>query len=348
MEIIIDAMGGDNAPTEIVKGAAQAAEEGTSKLVLVGNKLRIEQCLRQCGADTRFVEIVHADQVLTMEDDPMSVIRGKKESSMAVGLRLLKERGDAFVSAGNTGALHAGSSLIVRAVKGVQRAAIATVLPFERPMLLMDSGANINVTAEYFVQWAFMGSIYMKNVLGIESPEVGLLNNGTEEQKGTQVLIDAYRKLKETDGIRFHGNVEGKELPFGPCDVLVTDGFTGNVTLKLIEGMASFMFGMLKDLYTKNTLTKLSFLAMKNGLREVKHAFDASEYGGAPLLGLQKPVIKAHGSSDAKSIRSAIRQAEKYVSTGVTEQIAEKMTSYVIARERKSAAEEKDENGNDD
>ncbi len=348
MEIIIDAMGGDNAPTEIVKGAAQAAEEGTSKLVLVGNKLRIEQCLRQCGADTRFMEIVHADQVLTMEDDPMSVIRGKKESSMAVGLRLLKERGDAFVSAGNTGALHAGSSLIVRAVKGVQRAAIATVLPFERPMLLMDSGANINVTAEYFVQWAFMGSIYMKNVLGIESPEVGLLNNGTEEQKGTQVLIDAYRKLKETDGIRFHGNVEGKELPFGPCDVLVTDGFTGNVTLKLIEGMASFMFGMLKDLYTKNTLTKLSFLTMKNGLREVKHAFDASEYGGAPLLGLQKPVIKAHGSSDAKSIRSAIRQAEKYVSTGVTEQIAEKMTSYVIARERKSAAEEKDENGNDD
>ncbi len=348
MEIIIDAMGGDNAPAEIVKGAAQAAEEGTSKLVLVGNKLRIEQCLRQCGADTRFMEIVHADQVLTMEDDPMSVIRGKKESSMAVGLRLLKERGDAFVSAGNTGALHAGSSLIVRAVKGVQRAAIATVLPFERPMLLMDSGANINVTAEYFVQWAVMGSIYMKNVLGIESPEVGLLNNGTEEQKGTQVLIDAYRKLKETDGIRFHGNVEGKELPFGPCDVLVTDGFTGNVTLKLIEGMASFMFGMLKDLYTKNTLTKLSFLAMKNGLREVKHAFDASEYGGAPLLGLQKPVIKAHGSSDAKSVRSAIRQAEKYVSTGVTEQIAEKMASYVIARERKSAAEEKDESGKED
>ena len=347
MDIIIDAMGGDNAPSEIVKGASEAVKDGQSRLILVGNKLRIEQCLRQYGCDTRFVEIVHTEQTVTMEDDPMSVVRGKRESSMAVGLRLLKEGGDAFVSAGNTGALHAGSSLIVRTVKGVQRSAIATLLPFERPLLLLDSGANINVTAEYFVQWAMMGAIYMKNVMGTEDPEVGLLNNGTEEQKGTQVLIDAYRKLKAQEGFRFHGNVEGKELPFGPCDVLVTDGFTGNVTLKLVEGMAKFMFGTLKDIYTKNTVTKLSFLAMKNSFRQLKTVFDASEYGGAPLLGLQKPVIKAHGSSDARAIRNALKQAEKFISTGVTEQISEKMAEYITARDRKAAADEKKDDRND-
>ncbi|MBE6725162.1 MAG: phosphate acyltransferase PlsX [Ruminococcaceae bacterium] len=337
MDIIIDAMGGDNAPTEIVKGAAEAAKDGGARLVLVGNKLRIEQSLRACGADTRLIEIVHADQVITMEDDPMSVVRAKKQSSMAEGLRLLKEGGDAFVSAGNTGALHAGSSLIIRTVKGVQRSGIATVLPFTRPILLMDSGANINVTAEYFVQWAIMGSLYMKNVLGVENPEVGLLNNGTEDHKGTQIQIDAYRKLNGQAGLSFVGNVEGKELPFGPCDVIVTDGFTGNVTLKLIEGMSKFMLGLLKDMYTKNAVTKLSFLAMKNDLRQMKHNFDASEYGGAPLLGLQKPVIKAHGSSDARALKNAIRQAQTFVSTGMTEQIAERMAEYGEARAAKTA-----------
>ena len=341
MNIIIDAMGGDNAPGEIVKGAAEAAGEGGAKLVLVGNKLRIEQCLRQCGADSRLFEIVHAEQVITMEDDPMSVVRGKKQSSLAEGLRLLKEGGDAFVSAGNTGALHAGSSLIIRTVKGVQRSAIATVLPFSRPILLMDSGANINVTAEYFVQWAIMGSLYMKNVLGVENPEVGLLNNGSEDHKGTQIQIDAYRKLSEQPGIRFRGNVEGKELPFGPCDVLVTDGFTGNVTLKLIEGMSKFMFGLLKDMYTKNAVTKLSFLATKNELKRIRKDFDAAEYGGAPLLGLQKPVIKAHGSSDARAVRNAIRQAGIFVSTGMTAQIAEKMAEYGETRAAKQAEEPK-------
>lgn len=341
MNIIIDAMGGDNAPGEIVKGAAEAAGEGGAKLVLVGNKLRIEQCLRQCGADSRLFEIVHAEQVITMEDDPMSVVRSKKQSSLAEGLRLLKEGGDAFVSAGNTGALHAGSSLIIRTVKGVQRSAIATVLPFSRPILLMDSGANINVTAEYFVQWAIMGSLYMKNVLGVEEPEVGLLNNGSEDHKGTQIQIDAYRKLAEQPGIRFRGNVEGKELPFGPCDVLVTDGFTGNVTLKLIEGMSKFMFGLLKDMYTKNAVTKLSFLATKNELKKIRRDFDAAEYGGAPLLGLQKPVIKAHGSSDARAVRNAIRQAGIFVSTGVTVQIAEKMAEYGETRAAKQAEEPK-------
>ncbi len=325
MNIRIDAMGGDNAPREIVKGAIAASQKTKSRLTLVGSRGKIESILKEEGADPRVFDIVHTDSVITMEDDPLSVVRAKKDSSMSTGLRLLKEGGDAFVSAGNTGALHAGSSLIVRTVKGVQRSGIATVLPFTRPILLMDCGANVNVTADYLVQWAMMGAIYMKNVVGVEDPEIGLLNNGAEEHKGTQIQIDAYAKLRTAPGIRFHGNVEAKELPFGPCDVLVTDGFTGNITLKLIEGMSKYMFSLLKDMYMTNAMTKLSFFAMKDQLRKVKHDFDASEYGGAPLLGLQKPVIKAHGSSDARAITNAVRQAEAYISTGVTAEIAAQM-----------------------
>ncbi len=325
MKIIIDAMGGDNAPEEIVKGAYLATQKHKSKLVLVGNQPKIEAILKNLGADTRVIDIVHTETVITMEDDPITVVRSKKDSSMSKGLHLLHDDGDAFVSAGNTGALHAGSSLIIRPIKGVQRSGIATVLPFERPMLMMDCGANVNVTVDYLVQWAIMGQIYMKNLFGIDAPEVGLLNNGAEEQKGTQLQIDAYKRLKESSSINFKGNVEGKELPMSPCDVLITDGFTGNVTLKLVEGLSKFFFGYLKGMYTQNALTKMSFLAMKNQLREMKHTFDASEYGGAPLLGLRKPVIKAHGSSDAKAICNAVRQAEAFVRTGVIDEITEAM-----------------------
>lgn len=328
MDIVIDAMGGDNAPAEIVKGAVLASQKYKSKLILVGNKTKIEQYLRENNADTRGIEIVHTDSVITMEDDPLVVVRSKKDSSMAKGLKLLKDGADAFVSAGNTGALHVGSSLIIRTIKGVQRSGIATILPFERPILLMDSGANVNVTADYLVQWAMMGSIYMKNVLGVENPEVGLLNNGAEEHKGTQIQIDAYQKLKEKQAIKFMGNVEGKELPVAKCDVIVTDGFTGNITLKLVEGLSKYFFGMLKDMYTQNVMTKMSFLVMKDSLRDIKHQFDSSEYGGAPLLGLQKPVIKAHGSSDAKAICNAVRQAEAFVKTGVIEEITTVMQDY--------------------
>lgn len=333
MDIIIDAMGGDNAPGEIVKGAALASQKYKSKLILVGDKAQIEHHLKENGADMHNIDIVHTDCVVTMEDDPMVVVRSKKDSSMAKGLNLLKEGADAFVSAGNTGALHLGSSLIIRTIKGVQRSGIATILPFERPILMMDCGANINVTAEYLLQWAIMGSIYMKNVLGVENPEVGLLNNGSEEHKGTQIQIDAYQKLKESSALSFAGNIEGKELPVAPCDVLVTDGFTGNVTLKLIEGLSKYFFGLLKDMFTQNVATKMSFLVMKDQLRGLKHQFDSSEYGGAPLLGLQKPVIKAHGSSDAKAICSAVRQAEQFVNTGVISDIANVMQAYTKKNE---------------
>ena len=327
MRIIIDAMGGDKAPKEIVKGVAIATNKFEHDLVLVGNKPVIETLLKEYEANTSKLDIVHTETVITMEDDPICVVRSKKDSSMSVGLNLLKTDGDAFVSAGNTGALHAGSSLIVRSVKGVQRSGIATILPFAKPILMMDCGANVNVTSNYLDQWAVMGSIYMKNVHGIEAPTVGLLNNGTEEHKGTQIQIDAYKLLKDNANITFAGNIEGKELPFGPCDVIVTDGFTGNVTLKLLEGMGAFVFSALKDMFTQNAMTKLSFVAMKKQLKGFKKTFDASEYGGAPLLGLQKPVIKAHGSSDARAITNAINQAAKFVKTGVIDEIAAAMSA---------------------
>ncbi len=346
MNIIIDAMGGDNAPAEIVKGAAEASLRTNAKLTLVGQKSVIEQHLKGTVANTRNIEIVHADGVITMEDDPTAVVRAKKDSSMSVGLRLLKDGGDAFLSAGNTGALHVGSSLIVRPVKGVQRSAIATILPFRRPMLMLDSGANVNVTSDYLVQWAIMGSIYMKNLFGIKTPDVGLLNNGAEEHKGTQTQIDAYALLRDLDAVHFIGNVEGKQLPYSPCDVLVTDGFTGNVTLKTVEGMSGFFFGMLKELYTKNAATKLSFLAMKDHLRGLKREFDADEYGGAPLLGLQKPVIKAHGSSDARAFRNAVKQAENFVRTGVIDEISTAMTEYTERKRAKEAEQSADAENN--
>lgn len=327
MRIIIDAMGGDKAPEEIVKGVAIATKKYDHDMVLVGNKPVVESLLKEFEADTAKVDIVHTETVITMEDDPICVVRSKKDSSMSVGLNLLKTDGDAFVSAGNTGALHAGSSLIIRSVKGVQRSGIATILPFAKPILMMDCGANVNVTSNYLDQWAVMGSIYMKNVHGIEVPTVGLLNNGTEEHKGTQIQIDAYKLLKDNANINFAGNIEGKELPFGPCDVIVTDGFTGNVTLKLLEGMGAFVFSALKDMFTQNAMTKLSFVAMKKQLKGFKKTFDASEYGGAPLLGLQKPVIKAHGSSDARAITNAINQAAKFVKTGVIDEIAAAMSA---------------------
>ena len=321
MTVIIDAMGGDKAPEEIVRGAALASREYDASLVLVGDEEKINNILAGVDADMSKIEIVGANSVITMEDEPTSVVRAKKDSSMAVGLRMLTERGDAFVSAGNTGALHVGGSLLVRSIKGVERAAIATILPFKKPMILMDSGANVNVQPEYYTAWALMGAIYMKNVMGVDRPTVGLLNNGTEEHKGTPVEVEAYKMLSRDERINFIGNVEAKELMSSPCDVIITDGFTGNVVLKTIEGMSKFFLHKLKDVFLSGTLTKLSYLFVKKPLYAMKDSFDSSEYGGAPLLGLKKPVIKAHGSADALAIKNAVRQALAFAKTGVNEKI---------------------------
>lgn len=314
MNIIIDAMGGDNAPEEIVRGAVMGMKETGAHIMLVGDEGLINAII-PADTDRTNLEIVHTDMEITMEDDPMCVLRAKKESSMGVALRLLKENGDALVSAGNTGALHAGSSIVIRPLKGIQRSAIAMIIPFNPPVLMLDCGANVNVTPEYLHQWAILGSIYMKNVMNVASPRVGLLNNGTESHKGTQIQVETFKLLSDTPDINFVGNVESSMLPFNVCDVLVTDGFTGNVTLKLIEGMGKFFFGELKTMFTAGVNTKMAYLLMKDQLRGLKNSFDASEHGGAPLIGLSKPVIKAHGNSDAKAIMNATKQAVAFVKT---------------------------------
>ena len=251
----------------------------------------------------------------------MAVLREKKDSSMGVGLRMLANgEGDAFVSAGNTGALITGATLIVKRIMGINRAAIASVLPLSNPVLLMDSGANLTVTSDNMVQFAFMGAKYMEKVYDIDRPRVGQLNNGTEYNKGNALQVESYQQLSES-GLNFVGNVESKEVPFGVCDVLVADGFTGNIFLKSVEGMGKFMLGILKDVLYTNIATQVSALTMKNKLKEIKHRFDSSEHGGAPILGISKPVIKAHGSSDANAIKNAVRQAITFVKSGINNDI---------------------------
>ncbi len=322
MRIIVDVMGGDKAPAEILKGVMLADAEYSANFILVGNENIINELAEENGYDLRRFEIVHTDEVIAMDDDPLSVVRAKSGSSMGVALKLLAEgNGDALVSAGNTGALFTGATLIVRKIKGIQRAALASILPFANPVLLVDSGANVTVKEEHLEQFAFMGSIYMNKVHGIEIPRIGLLNNGTEDCKGTALQIETYKRLSSSE-LNFVGNIEGNMIATGGCDVLVCDGFTGNVVLKHSEGMGKMMMGAVKDVFLKNQITKLTALVLRDGIKTMKKRFDASEYGGAPFLGISRPVIKAHGSSDAKAIKNAVRQAISYANTGVIYEIA--------------------------
>ncbi len=341
MKIIIDAMSGDNAPVEIVRGAVLAAKtlNPENKYILVGDSETVVKELEAAGGtdylQKKRITVAHADEVLTMEDDPFDVIKKKKNSSMSVALHMLADgEGDALVSAGNTGALFTGATMIVHCVKGVRRAGIAALIPFDRPMLLMDAGANVTVTAEYLEQFALMGSVYMEKLFSIQTPEVGLANNGTESHKGTPIIAETHERLTANDAINFVGNVEGKEVPFGKCDVLVADGFTGNIILKLIEGMGSFFMKRMKRMLYANVCTKLSALVLKKELYKLKRDFDASEAGGSPFLGISKPVIKAHGSSDARAIMNACRQAAAYVDNNVNDEIIRR-----IALSKKTAAE---------
>ena len=321
--IIVDMMGGDNAPLETVKGVALAMEELGDDIhyILVGDELLIEAVAQENDISLEGCEIVHTEEVITMNDDPIAVVRGKENSSMSIGLRMLKDgEGDAFVSTGNTGALFTGATLIVRKIKGVKRPAIASLLPFQPPVLLADSGANVVVTPEYLEQFAVMGSAYMKNVMGVENPRVGLLNNGAEAHKGTPIYKEAYALLSKEEGIRFVGNVEGKELAFDACDVLVCDGFAGNIVLKTIEGTSKFVLKQFSGIFN-GVIGKLAGAMVLKKAKGLKKRFDAKEYGGAPFLGIAKPVIKAHGNSDAKAVKNAVRQAIAYVKTGVIEEI---------------------------
>lgn len=340
MKIIVDVMGGDKAPEETVKGVLWAMREFNATYILVGDREEIERIVTENDYDIRLFHIVDTKTYITMEDDPISVVRGKQDSSMAIGLRMLAEgQGDAFVSTGNTGALFTGATLIVRKIKGVLRAGIGSIIPLQNPVLLLDSGANIVVTEDNLEQFAVMGAAYMKKMYHIESPRVGLLNNGAEDCKGTPLQQSANKRLAANADINFVGNVEGNAVPFNTCDVLVTDGFTGNILLKGMEGLGKMLLGRLKQMFYSSPVTKVAALSMKKQIKEMKKEFDSSEHGGAPILGISKPVVKAHGSSDAKAFKNAIGQAIAYASSGVIYDVAVSAQEYAARRRAEQEAQ---------
>lgn len=326
MKIIIDAMGGDNAPEAPIKGAIRAKKELGTDILLVGRREEIEAALIAEGCGD--IEIVDAREVIGMEDDPSTATRRKKDSSMTVALNMLRDgKGDALVSAGSTGALLTGATLIVKRIKGIRRAALAPVLPAgENGIMLIDCGANVECTPEYLLQFAFMGSYYAKRLMGCQNPRIGLLNVGTEDTKGGALQHEAFSLLKQAHDegrINFVGNIEGTGVFSGQADVVVTDGFTGNVLLKTTEGCIKFIMSQLKGVFYKSTVNKLAAAVLKSDLSEMKKSMDVNEVGGTALIGISKPVIKAHGSSDDKSFFAAIRQAKSVVESGIIEDITE-------------------------
>ena len=340
MRILIDAMGGDNAPKAPVLGALRAAAELGVEVALIGKREEIEPLLSGAAA-----EIIDAREVVTMEDDPSTATRRKKDSSMAVALRLLREgAGDAVVSAGSTGALLTGATLTVKRIPGIRRAALAPVLPNGgRGVMLIDCGANVECTPEYLLQFAFMGSFYAGKIMGCANPRVGLLSNGTEPTKGYPLGKHTYRLLERAAAegrINFTGNVEGTDVMAGGVDVVVTDGFTGNVFLKASEGMIKFALGQLKNVFYGSTKNKLAALALKRDFMGMKDGLDVNKIGGTALLGISKPVVKAHGSSNEEAIFSAIRQAVNFCRAGVIEEIEKNITYMRLSPEELAGMEE--------
>lgn len=317
MKIILDAMGGDNAPQAPVLGAIEAVKRYNADIILVGQGQEILEVLKKNGLDTlpEGVEIAHADDVVDMHDDPATVIHKRKNSSMIIGLKMLADgKGDAFVSAGSTGALLTGATLLVKRVRGIRRAAMAPAMPTKAgtKVIICDCGANAECTPEFLLQFGLVASAYSKFTLGVENPRVGLLNIGSEDSKGTQLQKDAYALLKDASDrglLNFTGNVEARDVPLGAVDVVVCDGFSGNILIKSIEGTAMFMGSMLKRMFKKNLGSKLGYLLCKSGVQDMMKLLDYREIGGTQFLGIKKPVIKAHGASDALAFRNAVKQA---------------------------------------
>ena len=339
MKIIVDAMGGDNAPQSNVRGALAAVREQGVEVILVGRGEDILRCLKEDGMDTlpSGLEIAHADQVVEMCDNPATAFKEKKDSSLTVGLNLLKDgRGDAFVSAGSTGALLSAATLMIKRIKGIRRAALAPVVPTGKGgSLLIDAGATAECTPEYLLQFAFMGSYYAERILGRPEPRVGLLNIGAEPSKGTDLQREANALLQragEEGRINFTGNVEAREAVYGEVDVIVADGYSGNIFLKTMEGVGGFLAGELKKMFKKSLVTKLGALCVKDGLMSFKKLMDSGEVGGTALLGISKPVIKAHGSSNDYAIKNAIRQAAAFASSGIIEDICENIDHMRIEK----------------
>ena len=334
MKIILDAMGGDHAPQAPVLGAIQAAKDFGAEITLVGRGEEILKVLRSNNIETlpAGVEIANADDVVDMHDDPAKVIKQRTNSSMVVGLKMLSDgQGDAFISAGSTGALLTGATLLVKRVKGIRRAAMGPSLPNKAGgrTVILDCGANAECTAEFLLQFGIIGSLFAKKSLGVENPKIGLLNIGTEDSKGTPLQKEAYALLKaasEQGLLNFVGNVEARDVPLGAVDVVVCDGFSGNVLLKSIEGTAMFMGSLMKHkIFKRNIFSKIGYLFCKPGVDEVVKMMDYREIGGTEFLGIKKPVIKAHGSSDALAFRNAVRQAMEAAKNNISKELEQNL-----------------------
>ena len=340
MRIILDAMGGDHAPQAPVMGAIQAAKDFDAEITLVGRGEAILEVLRSNGIQDlpQGIEIANAEDVVDAHDDPMAVIRRRKNSSMVVGLKMLSDGlGDAFVSAGSTGALLTGATLIVKRVKGVRRAAMGPCMPTKTgKVVICDCGANAECTPEFLLQFAMMGNLYAKKNLGVADPRVGLLNIGTEDSKGTQLQLDTYKLLQEAANqglINFVGNVEARGVPLGEVDVVVCDGFNGNVLIKSIEGTAMFMGSFMKQMFKKNALTMVAALLVKSGINDLVKLLDYREIGGTQFMGIKKPVIKAHGSSDELAFRNAVRQAVEAAENDFSAELEQNLKALTMGQE---------------
>ena len=342
MKIILDAMGGDHAPEAPVMGAIEAAKTYGAEITLVGRGEEILAVLQKHGINDlpEGMEVANAEDVVDMHDDPAAVIHKRKNSSMVVGLKMLAEGlGDAFISAGSTGALLSGATLLVKRVKGIRRAAMGPAMPNKAggKTVILDCGANAECTPEFLLQFGLVGSLYAKKYLGVENPKVGLLNIGTEDSKGTPLQKEAYKLLQEAAQqglINFAGNVEARDVPMGTVDVVVCDGFAGNVLLKSIEGTAMFMGSLMKNrIFKRNFFSKIGYLFCKPGVDEVMKMLDYREIGGTQFLGIRKPVIKAHGSSDALAFRNAVKQAMDAAQADFSAELEQALKQLAAAKE---------------
>lgn len=330
MKVIVDAFGGDNAPLEVLKGCARAVSELGVNIILTGSSEKIKKCAADNGISLSGIEIEHTDDVFDIHEEPKEITRSGKNTSMALGLSLLAEgKGDAFVSAGSTGALVMGATFIVKRIKGIKRIAPSPVMPADKGnFILTDAGANTECRPEMLVQFAVMGSAYMEKVMGIMKPKVALLNIGAEDTKGRELEIESYKLLHES-GLNFVGNIEARDIPKGEVQVVVTDGFTGNIALKLYEGMGSFFGKKMKWIFSG--IGKIGAVFSLGKIKALRKQMDYKEVGGSALLGVKKPVIKAHGSSDATAFFNAVRQAKKCVESNVTGEIESYVSNIAAA-----------------
>ena len=335
MKIIVDGFGGDNAPYCVVSGCVKAVENYGIEIIITGDEEKLNKVFSDNSFSKKNITIVNSDCVIDMHDDAKLIIREKKNSSMGLGLQMLAEnKGDAFVSAGSTAALVFGASTLVKRIKGVKRPSLAAVIPSDTGYyMLLDSGANIECRPEMLRSFAIMGHYYMQKIMKIDSPRVALLNNGTEDTKGRELELLSYKLLSDTKDINFIGNIEARQVPLGDCDVLVTDGFSGNILLKTTEGMGKLISNNLNAIFKASTISKIGALFVLKGIKKFKTKMDYKSVGGAPLLGVKAPVIKAHGSSDEIAFMNAIRQAKEFAENNVISLITESIESTVEVNE---------------